>query len=180
MFGCRDAAQPIRLPLKLDLRVGRLRNTGDDMKLVGRVAAAIGIAASSIALAGCQEAGLTKSKPPAYEISKDGIVVETGKNVYQSLGDVTFRRTQNFKVRRNGDDASKVNTVLIAKVVVKVGGKDVSENYNSIVVDRGEGKLDCDHFYDVKLAKFDEAPDPVCTITVLGEVNIAPATATIK
>lgn len=114
----------------------------------------------------------TSSKSPDYEISKNGIVKETDKRNYESLGDTTFQRSQVYKVRRVTKGGEKESRLLFLKAVLKVGGKDVSEGIATVVIDKGEGELACSNLYDVKIANYDTTPDPACTYTTLGDTPL--------
>lgn len=134
----------------------------------------------AIVLSGCQAQTSDGAKSTKYEIRKDGVFVESNKNVYDALGSENFVRTQTYRIRYVGNNPTSVNQLLVVKLKIRVGEQDISESYDTTVIDGGEGKLACAHFYDIKIVDDGKTPDPTCTLTVIGAVNLDPTAAVQK
>lgn len=150
------------------------------MKLSNIINATL-LIASAVGLTGCSKSDNSHHEQPLtakesaaekYIVSKNGIVTETDRHEYQSLGDVTFYRTQNYKVQLLEDQNEGRNRILYVKIIIRVGGKDKSSYQEPIVIQNGEGELSCGYRYDLKIAKADEAADPECKITLLGDTTL--------
>ncbi len=125
-------------------------------------------------LGSCGSKPLLNKKAVEYKVIKDGIVTESDRHNYDPLGDTTFTRTQAFKVKRISDPNDKFVGTLYLKKVTKVGDLDVDESPQIVLIDSGEGKFVCQHYYDVKTAKIDEIKELSCVVTLLGENRFSP------
>lgn len=106
----------------------------------------------------------------AYKISPEGAAETKNRNVYQSLGDVTFYMNQRYKITMMNGDQSKFH-YLIANVKKKVGDKVEADDKGALFeITDGSHIFDCDHYYDVKISKEDEVVPPVCEFELVGTI----------
>jgi hypothetical protein len=104
-----------------------------------------------------------------YKIEPEGGVETTDRNVYASLGDVTFTLNQKYKITLMGE--GKQFHYLIVNAKKKVGNKNVfDEKGVSLPIVDGSRTFDCNHSYDVKIGKEDDVNAPVCEFELVGTI----------
>lgn len=114
--------------------------------------------------------GASAKNENVYKIEPDGGVETKDRNVFSSLGDVTFRMNQKYKITLMGDGDKEFH-FLIVNVKQKVGNKNVEDSKGvSLPISDGSYVVDCEHYYDVKLAKEEDAAPPVCEIEPVGTI----------
>ncbi|WP_294302756.1 hypothetical protein [uncultured Sphingomonas sp.] len=140
---------------------------------------------SAVLAAGCSpgnnsSATQTDANAYRYTFTEEGSPETSNRQVFDSLGDVTFTRTQKYRLSGKSEAARQPH--LLALTYTKTVGQKVitRDEAATIFVKDGNYTLDCAQYYDVKIAKGeDSVSDPRCSIKVLGVVKIdAPAELT--
>ena len=115
----------------------------------------------------CGPTGMSKEN--TYKIEPEGGVETKDRNVYASLGDVTFSLNQKYKITLMGE--GKEFHYLIVNAKKKVGKKNVSDEKGvSLPILDGSRTFDCEHYYDVKIGKEDDVSAPVCEFELVGTI----------
>lgn len=106
----------------------------------------------------------------AYKISPEGAVETKDRNVYSSIGDVTFYMNQRYKITMMNSDGKKFH-YLIVNVKKKVGNKIEADEKGALLdITDGSHIVDCQHYYDVKIGKEGDASPPVCEFELVGTI----------
>ncbi len=105
-----------------------------------------------------------------YKISLEGAVETKNRNVYSSIGDVTFVMNQRYKITIMNDDEKKFH-FLVVNVKQKVGNKNVEDEKGVLLpISDGSHIVDCEHYYDVKIGKEEDVSSPVCEFELVGTI----------
>lgn len=123
-----------------------------------------------LCLAGCSNQ--TSNSVTEYKLVEDGLAETQNERSYASLGEKTFSRVQKYRLVADGDGAKKFHFV-IAKVTKMIGKKKITEvDAATLPVVDGAAKIDCDHYYNVKIGEnVDKLDDPVCKVELLGTLT---------
>lgn len=126
------------------------------------------VLAGAIALSSCNASVVKREN--TYKIEPEGGVETKDKNVFSGLGDVTFRMNQKYKITMMNDDSKEFH-YLIINMKQKVGNKNIQDIKGvSLPISDGSHIIDCEHYYDVKIGKEEDASPPVCEFEVIGTV----------
>ncbi len=127
-------------------------------------------AATAIALSVSACGAMGSGKENTYKIEPEGGVETKDRSVYSSLGDVTFRMNQRYKISLMGE-GDKSFHFLIVNVKKSVGNKNVDEAKGILIpISDGSYVTDCEHYYDVKIGKEEDTSPPVCDIEPIGTI----------
>lgn len=109
-------------------------------------------------------------KENSYKISPEGAVETKNRNVYSSIGDVTFFMNQRYKITIMNDNEKKFH-FLVVNVRQKVGNKNVEDEKGVLLpISDGSHIVDCQHYYDVKIGKEEDVSSPVCEFELIGTI----------
>ena len=126
------------------------------------------VTAIALSVSACGAAG--GSKENTYKIEPEGGVETKDRNVYSSLGDVTFRMNQKYKISLMGE-GDKSFHFLVVNMKQNVGSKNVDDAKGLLIpISDGSYVMDCEHYYDVKIEKEGDASPPVCEIEPVGTI----------